>query len=68
MLILSHVDELVLVAVALRTDQKVHFQENAGLRLFMQDSFTTYEKGGRQKGWRKHLSTQSVPPQPPLAP
>ena len=35
------------VVVALRTDRQVHFQQNAGLRLFMEHSFTTFIERGK---------------------
>ena len=40
--------DVVLVG-ALRTDGYVHFQQEAGLRLFMQNSFTTFRKRGKTR-------------------
>ena len=38
---------VVVLVGALRTDGKVHFQQETGLRLLMQDSFTTFRERGK---------------------
>ena len=48
---------IVVVGGALKSSQ-VHFQQEAGLRLFMQHSFTTFRERMEDRiGWRRSLHT-----------
>ena len=55
----------VVVVVALRRDCQVHFQQEAGVRLFMQQSFKTFrERGKTGYDGGEAQAPLSAPPQP----
>ena len=59
--ILPTFERVVVVVGALRTDCRVHFQQDAGLRLFLQHSFTSMQRKGWDRiGWRTTISTTTT--------